>query len=66
MIDFIRSAALIWIGACVRNKEDRDATLKFFNEIGSQVEKIVKDILPEGDAVNDTTGTAPEQPDEYV
>ena len=63
MLEFIRSAALIWMGACIRNKEDRDTTIKFFNGIGGQAEKILKDFLPKGGAVDVSEKTA--QTDQY-
>lgn len=52
MPELLRSAALLWIGACIRNKEDREKTLNFFNGIGNTLEKTVKDFIPRGGAGN--------------
>lgn len=40
-MDFIRSAILIWTGCCLRNKEDRELTFKFVNNLGNQIEKSI-------------------------
>lgn len=42
MRDFLKTATLMWLGCCVRNKEDRDNTVKFINHLGMQIENSVR------------------------
>lgn len=42
MIKFIAAA---WMGACIRNENDRKKTLEFFNSIGNESEKIIKSLF---------------------
>ncbi|MCL1859093.1 MAG: hypothetical protein FWF92_07645 [Oscillospiraceae bacterium] len=59
MNEFIKYVAIGWIGCMIRNKKDREITLKFLNDISVQAEKIVGDIMPKaqqfmkGGTVND-------------
>lgn len=41
MQEFLRTAGIMWIGCCIRNKEDRDKTFKFIETIGNQVEQYI-------------------------
>lgn len=60
MIETIRSATLMWLGACIRNKEDRNRTVKLINSIGNQIESTINSFSAKGGAVkNVPTATEP-------
>lgn len=62
-MEFLKLAVAVWIGACLRNENDRKKTLELFNSLGVEAEKIVKGFFQGGNA-NHVQSTQVNQPAE--
>lgn len=47
-MDMIKLLAAAWIGACLRNENDRKKTIDLFNSLGVEAEKFVKGLFQRG------------------
>ena len=56
-MNLIQYLAVGWLSICIRNKEDRQATMNFLNGLGNSAEKLIKDFLPKGGIKHEPVGT---------
>lgn len=47
-MELLKIAAAAWLGACIRNEDDRRKTLELFNSLGIEAEKVVKGLFQGG------------------
>lgn len=50
-MDALKFFAAAWVGACLRNENDRKKTIEFLNLLGNETEKTVKSLF-QGGGVN--------------
>lgn len=51
-MNMLKFTAAIWIGACLRNENDRKKTIDFFNSLGFEAEKVIKSLFQGGGTIN--------------
>jgi hypothetical protein len=61
MSELIKILTIGWVGACIRNKDDRDRTLNFFNKLGGTIEGTVKSFIPSATST-DVQNVKPNEP----